>query len=60
MDINVAGNSFAMSTEVSISAANIMVGDPLELLALSMLGKKRICGSFDDCMISFYECFLQE
>lgn len=45
-----------LSTEVAMNVARIMVGDPLEWLTLLVEPKKRICISFDDCVISFYEC----
>lgn len=56
MDSKIAGISLVMSTEFAINVVGIVVGDPLEWLALSWESKNRICSSFDGCMVPFYEC----
>lgn len=50
------GTSSVLSIEVFIYATGIMVDDPLEWLALPVESKKRMCNSFNNCMITFYEC----
>lgn len=45
-----------LTTEAALRDADIMVGDPLEWLALVVSGEKMICNSFDDCMVPFHEC----
>lgn len=52
----VLSTSSTFSIESILSDVEIMVGDPTEWSVLPMLGEKRICSSFDDCMIPFSEC----
>lgn len=56
VDTKIVGSSSVMRSEIVIDDAVIMVGDPLEWLILLVGLKKRICSSFDDCMIPLYEC----
>ena len=56
VDAKITSISSALSTKVALGDANIMVGDPSEWSVLPVLGEKRICKSFDDCMVPFYEC----
>lgn len=35
-----------------------MVNGPFEWLLLPLSGEKRICSSFDDCMVIFHECLV--
>lgn len=56
MDSKITGTSSSMSTKAIMNAVGIMVGDPLEWLALLVSWEKGICSSFDDCVVPFYEC----
>lgn len=56
MDAKVTDTSLARSNKANIDVDGIMVGDPLEWLAILVNPEKRICDSFDEYMISFYEC----
>lgn len=56
VDAKVDRTSSTMGIEASIRVDDIIVGDPSEWLVLSVLGEKRICSSFDNCMVSFHEC----
>lgn len=58
IDAKVVGTPLSLSTEVALGDANIVVSDPSECLVLQVLGKKRICSSFDDYMVQFHECLL--
>lgn len=42
----VVGTSLVQSTKVAINAAGIVIGDPLQWLAILVSGEKRICSLF--------------
>lgn len=46
-----------LSTWVAVEADTIMVSDPLEWLAFPVGSNKRICSSFDECVVPFYEFY---
>lgn len=56
MDTKIMDTPSILSNDVSIYAIRIMFNDPLKWLALPVKLEKRICSSFDDCVISLYEC----
>lgn len=56
VDANVVSASLALSTKAAMKDAEILVGVPSEWLSLLVPGEKRICSSFDECMIPFHEC----
>lgn len=58
VDVNIIGTSLALRTKVVIYNVGILVGDPLEWLALLVESKMRICSSFDDYMVPLYEGIL--
>lgn len=53
----IAGTSLTLNNEVAIGVAGIMDDDLLEWLVLLVELGKRLCSSFDECVIMFYECF---
>lgn len=57
MYIRIAGTSLTLNTEVDIDVAGIMDDNLLEWLVLLVELGKRLCSSFDECVIQFYECF---
>lgn len=59
MDTKIVGTSSVLSIEDVIDESVIMVGDHLEWLTLLLEPKKRICSSFNDCVIPFYECMFK-
>lgn len=54
---NVAGTPSTLSTETSLSNVDIRVYNSLEWSILPVPKEKKICTSFDDCMVPFYECW---
>ena len=55
VDTKIVYNSYFLSNEDVIDAARTMVGDPSEWSALPVGSEKRICISFDDCVIPLYD-----
>lgn len=49
----VEGTSSIISTETTIDVADITVGDPLRWSVLLAVSEKRICSSFDECLVPF-------
>lgn len=52
------GTLTVLSTKATTDVVGIMVGDPLDWSIFSVGPGERICKSFDDYLISFYECML--
>lgn len=50
------GTPSVMNIEAAIYDADIMVGDPWDWPILPVGLEKRICISFDECLVFLYEC----
>lgn len=50
-----AGTPSIMNSEATIEVLGIVVGDPQDWSVLLVCLKKKICNSFDDCIIPLYE-----
>lgn len=56
MKLKIEGTSSTLSIKAVINVARVEVDDPLEWLSLSVSREKRIYGSFEDYVVSLYEC----
>lgn len=56
VDARVVGTPSTLRIDATLRDADIVVGDPLEWSVFPVPVEKRICSSFDDCTVLFYEC----
>lgn len=56
MDSKILGTPFVLSDSTTVSVVNIVTDRPSDWLVLLSKSGKRICSSFKECYIPFYEC----